>query len=252
MKTILGAFRFAMAMLFTLACILMVLVYLQWVTPEKKVGFLRTWCRALLRIVGIDLKIDGKVYDEHCLIVANHVSFMDIFGLNVVKPGRFIAKSEIADWPIFGQIAKGVDTLFIERKNRRSILTVNQQISDALSKKQTIMLFPEGRTSAGSTLLPLRSNLMEPAVMSQTPIQPIVLLYRDHGMPTTKASYTDISLFGCLWNIVTSDGLSLTVKVLPLIDPKGKDRREVAAEASALMSKAMGVADPMQAMNLLN
>lgn len=252
MNMLRGAIRFVAAMVFVVACILMVLFYLQWVRPEKKVGFLRTWCRALLRIVGIDLKIEGKVYDQHCLIVANHVSFMDIFGLNVVKPGRFIAKSEIANWPIFGRIAKGVDTLFIERKNRRSILTVNQQITDALSRKQTIMLFPEGRTSAGTTLLPLRSNLMEPAVMSATPIQPIVLLYREHGLPTTKASYTDISLFACLWNIVSSDGLTLTIKVLPLIDPTGKDRREVAVEVSAMMSEAMGVVDPMQAMNLLN
>ena len=113
MKMLRGAIRFAAAMVFVVACILMVLFYLQWVKPEKKVGFLRTWCRVLLRIVGIDLKIEGKVYDRHCLIVANHVSFMDIFGLNVVKPGRFIAKSEIANWPIFGQIAKGVFTLFI-------------------------------------------------------------------------------------------------------------------------------------------
>ena len=251
MKTIRGALRFTAAMIFVVACILAVLLYLQWVKPEKKIGFLRSWCRVLLRIVGIDLKIEGTVYEKHCLIVANHISFMDIFGLNVVKPGRFIAKSEIAGWPIFGRIAKGVDTLFIERKNRRSIVTVNEQISDALSKKQTIMLFPEGRTSVGTTLLPLRSNLMEPAVMSETPIQPIVLLYREHGMPTTKASYTDLSIFACLWNIVSSDGLTLTLKVLPLIDPKGKDRREVAAEASALMSKAMGVVDPMQVMNLL-
>ena len=88
--------------------------------------------------------------------------------------------------------------------------------------------------------------------MSATPIQPIVLLYREHGLPTTKASYTDISLFACLWNIVSSDGLTLTIKVLPLIDPTGKDRREVAVEASAMMSEAMGVVDPMQAMNLLN
>lgn len=252
MSKAVGVFRFVAALVYAVACILMVLFYLQWVSPNKKVGLLRSWSAAFLRIVGIKLKIEGDIYDKHCLIVANHISFIDIFGLNVAKPGRFIAKSEIANWPIFGRIAKGVDTLFIERKNRRSIVTVNQQISDALSKQQTIMLFPEGKTSVGMTLLPLRSNLIEPAVMSRTPVQPFVLVYRENGMPTTKASYAHISLFPCLWNIVSTPGLSLTVKALPLIDPTGKDRRQVAAEASAMMSEAMGVVDPMQAMNLLS
>ena len=87
--------------------------------------------------------------------------------------------------------------------------------------------------------------------MSATPIQPIVLLYREPGLPTTKASYTDITLFACLWNIVSSDGLTLTIKVLPLIDPTGKNRREVAAAASAMMREARGVVEPMQALTLL-
>ncbi len=251
MQKIVGSIRFMLAIIYAVACILMVLLYMQWLKPENKVGVLRAWSLAFLKIVGIRLKLEGTVYDKHCLLIANHISFIDIFGLDAIKPGRFIAKSEIADWPIFGRIAKGVDTLFIKRKSRRSILEVNEQISEALSKKQTIMLFPEGRTSVGMTLLPLRSNLIEPAVMSGTPIQPFVLIYRENGMPTTKVAYTDISLFGCLWNIVTTKGLTLTIKALPLIDPSDKDRRQVAAEASAMMSEAMGVVDPQKAMNLL-
>ena len=127
MHKISGAFRFVAALLYVVACITMVLFYLQWVKPEKKVGIIRSWAAFLIKIVGIKLKCEGEVYPSHCLLVANHVSFLDIFALDSQKPGRFIAKSEIANWPIFGRIAKGVDTLFIERKNRRSIVEVNEQ-----------------------------------------------------------------------------------------------------------------------------
>lgn len=246
MQKITGAFRFTAAMLYAVACILLVLIYLQWLNPLSKKRIIRSWASAFLSIIGMKLKVEGEVYDKPCLIVANHISFIDIFALNIVKPGRFIAKSEIADWPVFGRIAKGVDTLFIERKNRRSIITVNEQISAALLAQQTVMLFPEGRTSVGEELLPLKSNLIEPAILSGSPVQPCALCYEENGQKTTKASYAGISIFKCLWTIVTTPGLTVTVKVLPIIDVTGKTRHEVANEASALMSAAMGVPDPMK------
>ena len=246
MHKIVGVFRFFAALLFALACIVLVLVYLQWVSPSKKRGVIKTWAAAFMRIVGMKWHVEGEVYDKPCLIVANHISFIDIFALNAVKPGRFIAKSEIADWPVFGRIAKGVDTLFIQRKNHRSIITVNQQISGALMDKQTIMLFPEGKTSPGLTLLPLKANLIEPAILSGTPELPVALCYTENGQKTVKASYANIQIFVCLWTIVSTPGLELTMKFLPLIDVNGKTRHEVAKEASALMSAAMGVDDPMK------
>lgn len=245
MNKIVGAARFVSALFYALACILLVLFYLQWVKPEKKKDIIRSWARTFINIVGMRFDVQGEVYDRYCLIVANHISFIDIFALNAMKPGRFIAKSEIAGWPVFGRIAKGVDTLFIERKNRRSIISVNEQISAALMKGQTIMLFPEGRTSIGVSLLPLKANLIEPAVLSGTPVMPVAICYTENGEKTTKASYANISIFKCLWTICSTPGLAVTLKVQPVIDVDGKTRHEVAAEASAVMSRAMGVPDPM-------
>ena len=163
MNKITGSFRFVAALFYALGCILLVLIYLQWVEPEKKRHIIQSWAAAFVGLIGMKLSIEGEVYEKPCLIIANHISFVDIFALNAMKPGRFIAKSEIAGWPVFGRIAKGVDTLFIERKNPRSIIAVNEQISAALSKKQTIMLFPEGKTSVGESLLALQAHIIEPA-----------------------------------------------------------------------------------------
>lgn len=246
MNKITGSFRFVAALFYALGCILLVLIYLQWVEPEEKRHIIQSWAAAFVGLIGMKLSIEGEVYDKPCLIIANHISFVDIFALNAMKPGRFIAKSEIAGWPVFGRIAKGVDTLFIERKNPRSIIAVNEQISAALSKKQTIMLFPEGKTSVGESLLPLKANLIEPAVLSGTPVLPVAICYAENGQKTTKASYANISIFKCLWTICSTPGLSVTLKVLPVIDVTGKTRHEVACEAAAGMSAAMGVPDPMK------
>ncbi len=246
MNKIVGSFRFILALLFALACILLVLFYLQWIKPEAKRKIIKTWARSFINMIGMRFSVEGDVYKSHCLIVANHISFVDIFALNAMKPGRFIAKSEIAGWPVFGRIAKGVDTLFIQRKNRRSIISVNEQISAALMQHQTIMLFPEGKTSEGVSLLPLKPNLIEPAILSGTPVLPVAICYTENGEKTTKASYANISIFKCLWTICSTPGLAVTLKVLPTINVEGKTRHEVACEASALMSAAMGVADPMK------
>lgn len=246
MNKIVGSFRFILALLFALACILLVLFYLQWIKPEAKRKIIKTWARTFIDMIGMRFSVEGDVYKSHCLIVANHISFVDIFALNAMKPGRFIAKSEIAAWPVFGRIAKGVDTLFIQRKNIRSIISVNEQISAALMQHQTIMLFPEGKTSEGVSLLPLKPNLIEPAILSCTPVLPVAICYTENGVKTTKASYANISIFKCLWTICSTPGLAVTLKVLPTINVEGKTRHEVACEASALMSSAMGVTDPMK------
>ena len=245
MNKVVGVFRFVAALCFALGCIVLVLLYLQWIKPEAKRTIIKSWARTFIRMIGMRLTIEGTVYEDSCLIVANHISFVDIFALNAMKPGRFIAKSEIADWPVFGRIAKGVDTLFIQRRNHRSIIAVNEQISAALMQKQTIMLFPEGKTSIGVSLLPLKANLIEPAVLSATPVLPVAICYTEKGQKTTKASYANISIFKCLWTICSTPDLAVTLKVLPVIDVRGKTRHEVAAEAAAVMSQAMGVPNPM-------
>lgn len=245
MNKVVGIFRFIGALLFALACILLVCFYLQWIKPEAKRKIIKTWARTFIEIIGMRYSIEGDIYDKYCLIVANHISFVDIFALNAMKPGRFIAKSEIADWPVFGRIAKGVDTLFVQRRNHRSIIAVNEQISAALMQQQTIMLFPEGKTSVGVSLLPLKANLIEPAILSGTPVLPVAICYAENGQKTTKASYANISIFKCLWTICSTPGLSVTLKVLPLIDVEGKTRHEVAAQAAEVMSQAMGVPNPM-------
>src|SRR5882672_8722054 len=99
--------------------------------PARR-AHVRRWSRRLLHLLAIDIRMAGALVHTNVLVVANHVSWLDIFALHAVGPVRFIAKAEIARWPLLGRLVGGVGTLFIERSRRRDTHRVNQEVARAL------------------------------------------------------------------------------------------------------------------------
>lgn len=115
------------------------------------------------------------------LLYSNHVSWLDIFALNSVSPLTFIAKSEIADWPLAGVLAKRSGTLFIERGKRHAVRQVIQEAVEVLKAGRTVAVFPEGTTGAGDELLPFHSNFIQPALLAGVAVVPVSLQYQDES-----------------------------------------------------------------------
>ncbi|WP_230370232.1 lysophospholipid acyltransferase family protein [Paludibacterium denitrificans] len=160
--------------------------------PERAV-VTRRWSAQLLKILGISLKVNGLnpgFYPPNTLLVANHVSWLDIFVLNSVTVSRFVAKREIRDWPVIGWLVQVGGTLFIDRSNRRDASRVNQQLAEALAKGGCMAVFPEATTSDGRGLLPFKSSLFEAALLAKGTVQPVALRYQlPDGELTTAAAY---------------------------------------------------------------
>ncbi len=162
------------------------------------------------------------------IIVSNHISWVDIFSLDSAVASRFVAKAEIANWPIFGKIAQAIGTLFINRSSKRAILQINDDIQASLQRKEVVALFAEGTTTYGNSLLPLRSNFLAPAVKTGAVVQPMVLVYTSEGVPTTRVAFAgDTTLMGSLWNVVTTKDVVVTAHFLEPIETKGLDRHAV-------------------------
>jgi 1-acyl-sn-glycerol-3-phosphate acyltransferase len=106
------------------------------------------------------------------MIAANHVSWLDIFALSAAWPTRFVAKSEIRDWPAAGWIAERAGTLFIRRERKRDIARIHEQIHEVLERGDCVGLFPEGTTSEGDTLLKFHASLFEPAIANGARVHP--------------------------------------------------------------------------------
>ncbi len=257
MHVLVGAARFAAVFVYILCCFVIIFGVFPFSSPEGKGRIIRNWSARILRWLGVKVDVigryegDSRVQDSGRtpgqtgrLIVANHVSFLDIFALNCVLPSAFVAKAEIARWPVFGLIARSVDTVFIERGNRRSLIQTAEAMAKALTEGRNLLMFPEGTTSDGTGLKKLHGNLMEGAVRQQAEVIPVVLRYKTHGQVTTVPAYVgDVGLFECLWKVVTMDDLHLEVHILK--PRRGENRHDLCREVSADMCALIGCVDPL-------
>ncbi len=148
--------------------------------------------RGLLRIFGVHMTVRGEISRSRPLmIVANHVSWLDIVVLSATAPVSFVAKAEMASWPIFGQLAWLQRTIFVKRENRRESAKQANDIADRLNQNDTMVLFPEGTTTDGHGLSPFKTSLFEAvrfaisaSSQTQAALQPVAIRYtRLHGMP---------------------------------------------------------------------
>jgi 1-acyl-sn-glycerol-3-phosphate acyltransferase len=147
--------------------------------------------RGLCRIFGLRLNVSGQICQHRpTLYISNHVSYLDIFLLGRVVPGYFIAKSEVAGWPLLGKLARLQNTLFIERNSRRAREQV-EILQNQLADGNNLILFPEGTSTDGAHVEPFKSSLFhaaEGAAEAGTQIQPITLAYTHHkGQPMPQS-----------------------------------------------------------------
>lgn len=190
----------------------------------------RWWSLRLLRLLDIDLVVDGAPRPGAKLYVANHVSWLDIVAINAVSPARFVSKAEVKRWPVIHRLVSAADTLYIERERRRDAMRVVHQVADALRAGDTVAVFPEGTTSDGTGLLPFHANILQAAIATEAPVQPIALRYSDarHAVSPAVAYVGDTSLVQSLWWVVRARSLRVRVGFLSAEGTRHADRRALA------------------------
>jgi 1-acyl-sn-glycerol-3-phosphate acyltransferase len=137
----------------------------------------RAWCRALCRILAIRVRAAGRAPAPPFVLVANHVSYVDILVLGTELPCIFVAKAEIDQWPLFGALCRSVHTIFIDRRAKRELPRVIAEIEATLAAGQGVVIFPEGTSGAGHEVLPFRSSLLELPAKMRWPVHPATLGY---------------------------------------------------------------------------
>jgi 1-acyl-sn-glycerol-3-phosphate acyltransferase len=135
------------------------------------------WSRGLCRILGMRLAVAGALPRGACLLVSNHLSYLDVVVLGGLVPCAFVAKREVAGWPVLGFLARVAGTLFVERERKRSLSDLNQRLRARLARGETLVLFPEGTSTSGALVLPFRPALLAPAVELGAPVAYAALRY---------------------------------------------------------------------------
>ena len=212
--------------------------------PPARRARVRRWSRKLLELLHVDLRLAGALAHPNVVVVANHVSWLDIFALHAVGPVSFIAKSEIAHWPVLGRLVAGVGTLFIERERRRDTHRVNRDIAQALADGDIVAVFPEGTVSDGAEVLPFKGSLLQPIVETAGYVQPVAIRYRAPGgeRSTVPAYDGDITFIGSFWRICGARALAVELIAEKPLPAQGRHRRELAREAERVIRSALASA----------
>jgi 1-acyl-sn-glycerol-3-phosphate acyltransferase len=140
-------------------------------------GLFGATSRALLRLLRAEVRVSGPPPRPPFLLAANHLSYVDVLVLASVLPARFVAKAEVRRWPLLGPICGGFGTIFIDRSDRRDIPRVLAEIERSLARGEGVVLFPEGTSSSGETLLPFRSPLLALPARRDLPVHAAALRY---------------------------------------------------------------------------
>lgn len=190
--------------------------------PQQREQALRELGQGALAALDIELDYDRsfQAAPVASLVVANHVSWLDIFAMSAVLPSSFIAKQEISTWPVLGKMGKNAGTVFINRNSRRDIEPINQAVVAALGQGKNVSFYPEAKTSYGRGVLPFKAALFQSALDAGAPVQAVALRYYSaDGRRTTQPSYEDVNLLTCLWRIVSAKKLRIRLDFAPPTDP---------------------------------
>lgn len=218
-----------------------------WIGAANRDRRIKRWSIGLLTILRIDVDAQISTNVETSggeLIVANHVSWLDIFVINSLQPCRFVAKADIRNWPALGWLCEKSGTIFIARGKQREIRRVYEGLVISLKQGERIAFFPEGTTAAQGTLLPFHPNLFEAAIEAKVPVQPYALRYVDaNGNLHAAADFIgDMTFVDSMLLIMRSGRMTAQSMPLPLIDSIDMHRRDLAVAARQSIAARLGYA----------
>lgn len=195
--------------------------------------------------MGVEVEADLTHAAPGALIVANHISWIDIYVINAALPSAFVSKEEVRHWPLIGWLAAKNDTIFLRRGSRGHARIVNQEIASLLDKGRHVAVFPEGTTTDGRSLLHFHAALLQPALTAGHPVLPVAISYWElDGQRSLAPRYDgDISLGQCTRAILGRKRLIARLVTMPLRGANGEDRKQVAAQAREAI--ALGAGLPM-------
>jgi 1-acyl-sn-glycerol-3-phosphate acyltransferase len=199
--------------------------------------WLQRTARHVGRIFQLDVQSAGMI-PASGLLISNHVSYVDILVLVSLTPAVFVAKREVKSWPVMGWLAQMGGTLFIDRERRTHVGEVNDEIENALDGGALVIVFPEGTSSDGRTILPFKSSLLEPATQQEHPLTVGCIQYTlaDGDTGAEVCYWGDTVFFPHLINLLSKRSVRASVR-FATVEHHSTDRKELAQQLHAAVSR---------------
>lgn len=203
------------------------------------------WSAQLLALLGLrSIFVGAPVLGG--LVVANHVSWLDIFVINAAQPVAFVSHDGVRNWPLIGWLAQKTETIFMARGKHSAAHAAAHQVVELLASGGTVAVFPEGATTTGQDVLPFRGALLQAAIQAKVTVQPLVLRYCEaDGALALAATYVGATtLLQSLLAIVRAQGLRAHCLSLPPLSADAANRRALATECENRIRAALATPLP--------
>lgn len=246
--TILRVYRL-IALMLMIAILLPVQMVMVKFFPSRREMIPLFFHRQTARFLGMRIEVQGNISTKRpTIFIANHSSYLDIVILGALAPLSFVAKAEIARWPLFGTLARLQNTVFVDRKRRNAGEHVDA-VAKHLAEKKNVVIFPEGTSGDGNRILPFKPTLFRVATGHgdiKPVIQPVTINYTHlNGLPITRyerpffAWYGDMGLPGHLWHLLGLGKFTVhTTFFEPLTENQFASHKELSAYCQAIVSEA--------------
>ncbi|MFZ9407261.1 MAG: lysophospholipid acyltransferase family protein [Burkholderiaceae bacterium] len=233
-----------------------VLCVFPWIGVPRRESLIALWSRALLASCGVRVReivatgaqalsaTRGRQGEgQGRLLLPNHISWLDIFVIDSIAPASFVAKAEIARWPLVGTLVARAGTVFVERGRRHAVHAVIRALAERLSQGYRAAVFPEGTTSEGDRLLVFHGNLIQSALNAGVPVVPIGLRYVDpDGERSHAVLYVgDTTFLASFWRITGHPRLECEVHVLASIESQDMTRQAAAMTVRERLGSHLGL-----------
>ena len=240
MKTLLLTWRLAKVGLHLLSGLMQCALLFPLLPLARRNRLVQRWSRQLVGVFGLTLSVTGSVHAGGA-VVANHVSWIDVFVLNAVAPCRFVAKSEVRNWPAIGWLSARAGTLYIARHRRTDLVKANATIAGHLAAGERLAIFPEGTSARQGSVLPFHANLFQGIVQAQVATLPVAIAYLGtDGTLSDAADYIgDMSLWDSIVSLLSNGPLIASVTFCQPIEGGRLDRRALAAGSHASVVAAL-------------
>ncbi len=210
----------------------------------RRLCLIQRWSRDLLALLGVRLQVSGGSPQPGGLLVANHVSWLDIYVINAIAPCTFVAKDDVRAWPLIGWLCQRTETIFIVRGSVRAAQATRAEIAATLASGHTVAVFPEGTTSPGRGVLPFHSALLQGAVDAAVPVRPLALRYIDAADGAVAVADAPVycgetTLLESLWRIACAPALAVEIAVLPDLRSGNAGRRMLATTTRDMIAVAV-------------
>jgi 1-acyl-sn-glycerol-3-phosphate acyltransferase len=205
----------------------------------------RHWCVGLTRRLGLQIVIEGTPAPGQVLRVANHVSWLDIVALNAVAPSLFVAKAEVAGWPLIGWMAGWLGTLFLRRGDLHSSQRLIEAMGWQLRRGEALTLFPEGTTGDGESLGKFHARLYQPALLTRAPVQPVAIAYPhprgDQSTHPLAPFLGEQTLTAHLWALLGERDMAVRISFLPVLSSAETNRQHLAGRSRGAIALRLGL-----------